>query len=451
MKISPWATGAMKVAVFSAALAIPGTGIAMAAGPISATGGNGSILGGNQINLPVSAPVDICGNGTGILGPAAAGCDGGASVSNGGRSGSGSEGIERTSGNGSILGGNQVNAPVSTPVSACGNSVAAGGEAFSGCRGGASTGGTHHTRGRGSGGLGDFGGSGGGTSGPSVERTSGNGSIVGGNQVNAPVSAPVDICGNALALLGESRAACAGGASVTGAGSGAAFERTSGNGSIGGGNQVNAPISAPIDACGNSTAILGSAFAGCRGGASVTGHSSRGGVEETSGSASLLGGNQVTAPVGTPVSACGNSVAAGSEALSNCRGVSKFGTPGTPGTPGNPGMPETPGTPGNPGMPGTPGTPGDLGTPGTPGAPGNPRTPGTPGTPGTSDRPGGTTSTSGSSPQTTTASLVGSSSGGLLPTTGADLAGMLVAGLGAIGAGAVSMVAIRRRRVAGRD
>ena len=51
----------------------------------------------------------------------------------------------------------------------------------------------------------------------------------------------------------------------------------------------------------------------------------------------------------------------------------------------------------------------------------------------------------------TAASLVGSSGGGLLPTTGADLAGLLVAGLGAIGAGAVSMVAIGRRRVAGRD
>ena len=73
MTISPWATGAMKVAVFSAAFAIPGTGIAMAAGPISATSGNGSILGGNQINLPVSAPVDICGNGAGIRGLAAAG------------------------------------------------------------------------------------------------------------------------------------------------------------------------------------------------------------------------------------------------------------------------------------------------------------------------------------------------------------------------------------------
>lgn len=150
MKISPWASGVMKVAVFSAAFAIPGTGIAMAAGPISTTSGNGSILGGNQINVPVSAPVDICGNAIGISGLAGAGCEGGASVSNGGGSGSG--GIERTSGNGSKLGGNQVNAPVSTPVNVCGNSVAAHGGAFSSCRGGASVGGTSRTRGAGSGG-----------------------------------------------------------------------------------------------------------------------------------------------------------------------------------------------------------------------------------------------------------------------------------------------------------
>ena len=152
MKISPWATGVMKVAVFSAAFAIPGTGIAMAAGPISTTSGNGSILGGNQINMPVSAPVDICGNAVGILGLAGAGCEGGASVSNGGGSASG--GIERTSGNGSKLGGNQVNAPVSTPVDVCGNSVAAHGRAFSSCRGGASVGGTNRTRGAGSGSAG---------------------------------------------------------------------------------------------------------------------------------------------------------------------------------------------------------------------------------------------------------------------------------------------------------
>ena len=80
MKISPWATGAMKVAVLSAAFAIPSTGMAMAAGPIQSTSGNGSILGGNQINAPVNAPLDVCGNAVAVLGSAAAGCKGGATV-----------------------------------------------------------------------------------------------------------------------------------------------------------------------------------------------------------------------------------------------------------------------------------------------------------------------------------------------------------------------------------
>jgi LPXTG-motif cell wall-anchored protein len=46
----------------------------------------------------------------------------------------------------------------------------------------------------------------------------------------------------------------------------------------------------------------------------------------------------------------------------------------------------------------------------------------------------------------TAASTTGSS--GLLPTTGADLAAMVAAGLAAIAAGVVSLFAIRRRRAA---
>src|SRR5260370_14889873 len=43
---------------------------------------------------------------------------------------------------------------------------------------------------------------------------------------------------------------------------------TSGNNSIGGGNQVSVPISIPVSICGNAVALLGGAFAGCNGGAS---------------------------------------------------------------------------------------------------------------------------------------------------------------------------------------
>ncbi|MFE6305851.1 chaplin family protein [Nocardiopsis sp. NPDC057823] len=48
--------------------------------------------------------------------------------------------------------------------------------------------------------------------------TSGNGSIAGGNQLHADLDAPVDVCGNSLALLGAAGAQCAGGDAGTGGG-----------------------------------------------------------------------------------------------------------------------------------------------------------------------------------------------------------------------------------------
>lgn len=45
-------------------------------------------------------------------------------------------------------------------------------------------------------------------------HTSGNFSILGGNQVNAPISIPIDVCGNAIAVIGAASAHCKGGASV---------------------------------------------------------------------------------------------------------------------------------------------------------------------------------------------------------------------------------------------
>jgi hypothetical protein len=53
------------------------------------TSGNRSILGGNQINVPISVPVSVCGNAAAVLGSALAGCQGGASVGGGGHSGGG--------------------------------------------------------------------------------------------------------------------------------------------------------------------------------------------------------------------------------------------------------------------------------------------------------------------------------------------------------------------------
>ncbi|MCW2886232.1 MAG: hypothetical protein QOE54_2183 [Streptosporangiaceae bacterium] len=47
---------------------------------------------------------------------------------------------------------------------------------------------------------------------------------------------------------------------------------TSGNHGVLSGNQVVVPIAIPINVCGNAVAIIGIAGAGCKGGASVGGH-----------------------------------------------------------------------------------------------------------------------------------------------------------------------------------
>jgi hypothetical protein len=105
--------------------------------------------------------------------------------------------------------------------------------------------------------------------GPSGSGNAGVLSLLSGNNVNAPVSAPVDVCGVAVALLGGANAGCEGGAAsntvINGSGGG------SGNGnagviSAGSGNNVNVPVSVPVSVCGIAAGVLGFANAGCQGG-----------------------------------------------------------------------------------------------------------------------------------------------------------------------------------------
>src|SRR4051794_39110703 len=143
-----------------------------------------------------------------------------------------------------------------------------------------------------------------------ADVTDGTGSVLGGNQIKAPVSAPVDLSGNAVAVVGRSVAGSTGGASVR-RGDPGGGQPTSGRHSVGGGNQVDAPVGAPVNAWGNAVAVFGRSAAGCEGGASVSGghggHRTGGG--HTTGKGSVLGGNQVDAPISAPINLCGNSAA----------------------------------------------------------------------------------------------------------------------------------------------
>ncbi|GAA3133126.1 hypothetical protein GCM10010466_24700 [Planomonospora alba] len=311
-----WVKRTSPAALLALGVMALGSGTALA----DETSGDGSVLGGNQLNLPITLPVDISGNAVSVVGGSAARSEGGASVE---QSGKGGAGGNRTSGDGSVLGGNQVVAPITAPVNVCGNAVAVVGRAKAGCKGGASV------KQSGKGGAGG-------------NRTSGDGSVLGGNQVVAPITAPVNVCGNSVgAVLGQAFAGCKGGAEVTGGGSkpghgyhsghgrgsGAGGNRTSGDGSVLGGNQVVAPITAPVNVCGNSVgAVLGQAFAGCKGGASVK-QSGKGGAggNRTSGDGGILSGNQVVAPITAAVNVCGNAVAVLGDAAAGCLGGANVG------------------------------------------------------------------------------------------------------------------------------
>jgi ChpA-C len=85
-----WASWTAKTALLAAGLAaatfaLPGAGVAYTSGNGNITGnGNLSLLSGNTVNAPISAPVNLCGVSLTLLGFSNAGCAGGATSCIGG-------------------------------------------------------------------------------------------------------------------------------------------------------------------------------------------------------------------------------------------------------------------------------------------------------------------------------------------------------------------------------
>src|SRR5437762_2939262 len=114
--------------------------------------------------------------------------------------------------------------------------------------------------------------------------TADNFGVLGGNQVHAPIQAPITVTGNAIGLLGGATASGSAGGSASANASGGAGS-TSDNTGIGSGNQVTPVINVPIDICGNAVSLLGTATADCgNGGGSTGGGSGNGGYGTGSGS-----------------------------------------------------------------------------------------------------------------------------------------------------------------------
>lgn len=74
----------LKKLTAAGAVAAAATGIMLAAAPANAgvnTYHSGGILSGNNVIVPITVPVNVCGNAVSVIGISGAGCRGGASVS----------------------------------------------------------------------------------------------------------------------------------------------------------------------------------------------------------------------------------------------------------------------------------------------------------------------------------------------------------------------------------
>lgn len=223
---------------------VAGVGTAQASGPDVTTQDQVGAVSGNQVVAPIQAPINICGVAAAVLGNAYAGCEGGASADYDGAG-------DLTSQSNTGLGnGNQAFAPVQVPTEISGIAGAVGGTAS-----GWSTGGSHADVESGHAESGRA---------ESDTLTQGNYGALSGNQLLAPIQAPINACGNAIAVGGASDAGCEGGADADYSGAGSLT--TQDNVGLGNGNQIFAPIQAPVNVCGNAIAILGHASASCEGG-----------------------------------------------------------------------------------------------------------------------------------------------------------------------------------------
>ncbi|MEU4621134.1 chaplin family protein [Actinoplanes sp. NPDC023801] len=277
-----WVRKTLSVGVLAAGALLLAPAAMAQADVDQATFGNFGTLNGTQVAIPVTVPVNLVGNSAGVLGQAQS-FGVGANQVESGRKGAGTR--QASFQNKGTLNGTQVAVPVTVPVNVSGNAAAVGGKASAT---GVSANRVESTKvtENGWGGVGGFGGSG------TDQVSFGNYGTLNGTQVAVPVTIPVNACGNSLALVGgaSSFGACANqvgpnfarkaphlaeskgkkAAKRTESGSwvwpaAAANQASWGNHGTLNGSQFAAPITVPVNACGNSLGVLGyaSAFGAC--------------------------------------------------------------------------------------------------------------------------------------------------------------------------------------------
>lgn len=246
------------------------------------TSGVKSILSGTQAAVPVQLDVELSKNAVSILGDANSQASGDTPAPD-------PSGNQSTDGSSSVVGGTQVAAPVDIPVEVTGNAVSLLGDATSN---------TPEVS----------------TPTPPNENTlveqsnGGSNGVVSGTQVAAPITIPVDISGNSIALLGSAQTETVDG-QATSSGEVVPSQETSGLAGVLSGTQAALPVQVPITVSGNAISVLGSSttevVVPSTQNVEVQGPA---GSNVTDGSQGVVSGSQVLAPVQVPVSISGNAL-----------------------------------------------------------------------------------------------------------------------------------------------
>lgn len=167
-------------------LVIGGLGMGIAQADTAATGAAANspgLLSGNLIQVPVNAPVNVCGDSISVVGILDSAT--GDRCSDGGSNGATASGSDRNSGG--VGSGNLIEIPINAPVNLCGDSISGVGVGDSASDDTCTNGGSGSAGGTGAGATG------GSTNSPGVGA---------GNTVQVPVTAPIDACGDSISVIG---------------------------------------------------------------------------------------------------------------------------------------------------------------------------------------------------------------------------------------------------------
>jgi hypothetical protein len=262
------------------------TSPASAPAPDASTSGDGGVASGSEALVSVTVPVTVSGNGISAVGDSESTDSSTAAAP----APAAQAAAPETSGDDSVGGGTQAVADVAVPVTVSGNAISVLGDSESSD---ASTGTTP----------------GNGASGTDA-ATSGDEGIVSGTQAQAPIAAPATVGGNAISVLGDSTSSDSEAATGTGTGAGAGEATTGGEGSVLGGTQVIAPVAAPVTVGGNAISVLGDSETSDSTTDVTPGAGTSTGGATTGGDEAVLGGTQAQAPIAAPVTVSGNAISA---------------------------------------------------------------------------------------------------------------------------------------------